>query len=282
MVLSRFLSILFLCFFISEAFGAQFFFEYQHIDKNYNVCGYLKDIVSEIDATLSDASSVRELLKKLTDPGAEGILTSEQAEKIVRRACEEYVYFNINPPSESQGYVSDEGLVKFGAPVIIFAGNNRVMQQRAVALKLFERLGYHFDLVLFIGLKEEQGEDVKRLVDTTLSNNCKKKIVYSYAKTLHDLFSRLTKHIHKDFYLISDPQYAFNQLSVCQEYSDCFNLNCLGVFAKPEFDNVDAYVASYVRDHNNDTKAAMLDVLKTLYGQLCREIAAYKKNNRDA
>jgi hypothetical protein len=153
------------------------------------------------------------------------IFTIEQAQDILQLIRGSYALFKTQDPVK-----------KITADVIICAGLERSMEKRFYSLKKFVDEGYKYENLFFMSRTQELENCCKNLVEKQHKFFSNIKVYFLRADdkiSYEDFIVKVKPFISKEFYIVSDPEYAFTLQEAFTKYGAQHGLICLGVFARP-------------------------------------------------
>ena len=130
---------------------------------------------------------------------------------------------------------------KISAPVVIFAGDLDAMTKRMHSLRHFLKLGYAFNIAIFLSEKDELYKYVKAACNQnqdlfSIESGGKRDVSFCVSDSLDEVLGFLVESVEHDFYLISDPEHALDHLKICKQYAAQCKRRCLGVFVRSMYD----------------------------------------------
>lgn len=178
------------------------------------------------------------------------------------------------------------------ADVCICSGTDWTFEKRIFSFKEFLQAGFDCNNVFFLSRNLELDQNAKRAVERHKELFKGKKLHFlhiPYAKDsmTHENFLEGVKPlISKEFYLISDPEYAGILVKAFTEYGEKYGLTCLGEFVRPITSDPDEYVRKdivgykineFIHDDNDQILAAAYMSLGQLGYQVMQEVKLYLK-----
>lgn len=266
--------------FIAPLFGQ--YPRYQHLDEQGNVTGYLSEIIDVINpGGERDSAAVHAQLKSFISADRKEP-SKEQIYNVLRISRTAYAGFRIQDPPQVN--VNE-------APVaLVFTGSSCAMLKRGVSLTEFDKQGYRCKSICFIANHEKLFAPLNDFYKLWLRQARKNQFwldsphfsCMPEGGNLNELFASLIPIIYNKFYVVSDPEHAIEHLKTCREYTAQYGLECVGVFVRPCANTWEEYVQKECIEQKIVPEALAYNTLELLSNQLGREIAAYKKEHKEA
>lgn len=186
-------------------------------------------------------------------------------------------------------YKHDDPQVKKNAPTVICAGVDWSLDKRIFSLQEFWKAGFESDEVFFLSRTVDLDGYVHRAIERYKSLLAGKKLFPQYipyhgSSTHEDFVVALKASGVKEFYLISDPEYADTLLETFTAYGVEQGVTCLGVFVRPITQSLDDYVkrdlksykfSEHILTQEDQQKAAAYASLGQLGHQVFHEIKLF-------
>lgn len=169
-------------------------------------------------------------------------------------------------------YQHDDPQVRKKAATVICAGVDWSLDKRIFSFKKFLEVGFACDQVFFLSRTVDLNNNVHRAIQRHHSLFINKQlhplyIPYHGSSTHEDFIITLKSLNIKEFYLISDPEYADILLESFTSYGMQHGVTCLGVFVRPITSSPDEYLELDLKSYKFD------EYISTREGQL--QAAAY-------
>jgi hypothetical protein len=183
--------------------------------------------------------------------------------------------------------------VKMCADAVICSGADWSLEKRIFSFEKFLEAGFNCNNVFLLSRTLELEENVKRAIERHKTSFNGKKLLFlhiPYAKdsmTHENLLAVLKSLISKEFYLISDPEYAGILLEAFTKYGEKYGLTCLGEFVRPITSDPDEYVRKdivgykfneFIPNEDNQFVAAAYMSLGQLGYQVMQEVKLYSSD----
>jgi len=285
----------------------------QHIDKNGCITGQLVNVIDTLKIDLAQYKDVHEIDNSLPinhishaynylklfyqDGNYQGRqdfyrkggkpdtqLSREQAMQVLHIIRGRFALHKPQDPIE-----------KRKADVVICAGVDWSLDKRIFSFEKFLAAGFESDNVFFLSRTVELDQSVKRAIERHKNLFAGKKlhplyVPYSKGCSDHeDLVVALKPLISKEFYLISDPEYAGTLLETFTAYGTKHGLTCLGEFVRPITMDPDEYcrkdlagykINEFIPNEDDQIKAAAYSSLCLLGHQVMQEIKLYSPDKK--
>jgi len=204
-------------------------------------------------------------------------LAVTQARAVLKHIRGNYATFTTQDPVE-----------KKKADVVIFSGVEWSLEKRLHSFKKFLDVGYSCDNVYFLSRNQDLENNVKRVLvrHEQLFKNIKTHLIQAnYDCWSHeDFIVKVSPFISKEFYLVSDPEYALTLKEACIVYGQKHGLTCLGAFVRPITNDPDEYSQQdikaykfdeFLSDPDDQLRTAAYASLNMLAHQVAQEIQLF-------
>jgi len=180
--------------------------------------------------------------------------------------------------------------IKKEADAILFGGTAWSVKKRFFSFKHFLQAGFTCKKLFLLCTNATHTATMKQLIEE--NKDLFKDIELCYIQATCDINERenfieqIKDKISKEFYLISDPEYAENLQGSCIHFGTPRGLTLLGTFARTVTRDIDEYVTldlqgykfdEFITDPAAQRKAAACSSLNLLEHQVIRDIALLPK-----